>query len=139
MFCYICRWSHAPPHGDLVPGSLIVGSVWLILLFLLPMGLLSPSAPPNLPLLSPLESLDLVWWLAGCIYICISQALAQPLRGHPYQAPVSKHCLVSTIASGFDVYSWDGSLGKAVSGWPFLQYLLYSLSLYFLLTGAILD
>jgi hypothetical protein len=31
------------------------------------------------------------------------------------------------------------SLGGTVSGWPFLQTLLHSLSLYFLLTGRILD
>ncbi|KRY63267.1 hypothetical protein T4D_13543 [Trichinella pseudospiralis] len=27
---------------------------------------------------------------------------------------------------------WDGSLGRAVSGWPFLQSLLHFLSLHFL-------
>jgi len=33
--------------------------------------------------------------------------------------------LVSTIVSEFDVYAWNGSQGRAISGWPFLQSLLY--------------
>ena len=35
--------------------------------------------------------------------------------------------------SGFGGCIWDGSLGGAVSGWPFLQSLLHTLSLYLLL------
>jgi len=51
-----------------------------------------------------------------------------------YPAPVSKHFLASAI-----VCRWNGSLGVAVSGWPFLQSLLHSLSQHFLLTCGILD
>ena len=92
----------------------------------------APSAPSVLPLTPPLGSLCSVQWLTVSIWICIGQDLAEPLRRQLYQAPVSKHFLASAIVSGFGVCMWDGSPGGAVSGWPFLQSLLYSLSLYFL-------
>ena len=63
--------------------------------------------------------------------ICIGQDLAKPLRRQLYQAPVSKHALASAILSEFGVCMWNGSPGEAVSGQPFLQYLLHSLFLYF--------
>jgi hypothetical protein len=68
--------------------------------------------------------------LAASIHIYIGHALAKPLREELYQAPVSKHFLVLAIVSGFGVCRWDGSLGGAVSAWPYLQFLLYSLSLH---------
>ena len=105
----------------------------------LPMRLQIPLAPKVLALTSPLGSPRSVQCLAVCIRICIGPALAEPLRAQLYQAPVSKHFLASAIVSGFGVSRWDGSLGGAVSGWPFLQSLLHSLSLHFLLTGGILD
>jgi len=81
----------------------------------------------------PLGSPCSVWWLAATTLICISKAVAEPLRRHPYQAPVSKHFLASATVTEFGGCIWDGSPGGAVSGWPFLQSLLHSLSLYFLL------
>jgi hypothetical protein len=64
--------------------------------------------------------------MVGCrICICLGQVLAEPLREQPYQAPVSKCFLSSAIVSGFGVCRWGGSLGGAVSGWPFLQSLLH--------------
>ena len=103
------------------------------------MGFQSPSAPPVLPLAPPLGSPGSVRWLAVSICICISQVLAEPLRGQLYQAPVSKHFLASAIVSGFDVCRCDGSQSGAVSGWPFLQSLLHFLSLHFLYIGTILN
>jgi hypothetical protein len=50
------------------------------------------------------------------LHICISQALAEPLRRQLYQAPVTKHLLASTIVSGFGGCSWLGSPGGTVSG-----------------------
>ena len=47
-------------------------------------------------------------------YIC--QALAEPLRGPLYQAPVRKLSLAFKIVSGFGNCKWDGSPGGAVSG-----------------------
>jgi hypothetical protein len=64
--------------------------------------------------------------------ICTWQDLAEPLRSQLYQAPDSRYFLVSTIVSGFGVCTWDGSPGWALSGWPFLQSLIYILSPYFL-------
>jgi hypothetical protein len=43
------------------------------------------------------------------IYFCVCQALAEPLRRHLYQAPVSKLLLASPIVSGFGGCLWDGS------------------------------
>ena len=70
---------------------------------------------------NPLQPLQLS--VNICIYI--SQVLAEPLRGQPYQAPVSKCFLTSAIVSGFGIYRWEGSLGRAVSGRPLLQSLFH--------------
>jgi hypothetical protein len=93
------------------------------------MGLQTPSAPWVLSLAPPLGIS--VRWLAESIHLCICQALAEPLRRQLYQAAVSKHILASTIVSAFGDCIWDGSPGGTVSGWPFLQSLLHTLSLYF--------
>jgi len=74
------------------------------------------SAPPVLSLTPPLGSLFSVRWLTASILTCISKALADPLRRHPYQAPVSKHFLASAIVTGFGGCIWDGYPGWAVSG-----------------------
>jgi hypothetical protein len=103
----------------------------LIEIVVLPVGLQSPSAPSVFPLTLPLGSLCLVQLLDVSIYICISQALAEPPRGQLYQAPGSKYFLTSAIVSKFGICRWNGSLGGVVSGWPFLHSLLHSLSLNF--------
>jgi hypothetical protein len=123
--CYICSWSHVYSffHG-LVPGS-SGRSGWLILLFFL--WLQTPSPPSVLSLTPLLETLCSGQWLAVSIYLCICKALAGPLRRQLYQAPVRKHFLASTIVYGFGNCIWDEPSGGAVSGWPFLQYLLYTL------------
>ena len=66
--------------------------------------------------------------MAACICIYIGKTLTKPLRRQLYQAPVNKHFLASIIVSGFGNCKWDGSPGRAVYGWPFLQSLLHSLS-----------
>ena len=113
--------------GGLVPGS-SGRSGWLILLLFLwgvkPLHILSPSPP--------LGFLCSVLWLAASIHIYIGHALAKPLREELYQAPVSKHFLVLAIVSGFGDCIWDGCPCGAVSGWPFLQSLFNTLSLYLL-------
>jgi hypothetical protein len=70
-----------------------------------------------------------VQWLAVSFHIFIGHPLAEPLRRQLYQAPVSKHFLASTIVSGIGVCIWDGSPGGTVSGWPFYQSMLHTLSL----------
>ena len=111
--------------GGLDPGS----SGWLILLVFLwsckPFQLLHGSS-----LSPPLETPYSVQWLDESINLCICQALAEPLRRQLYQAPVSMYFLASTIVSEFGVGIWDGSQDGAISAWPFLQSLLYTLSLY---------
>ena len=104
----------------------------------LPMRLQTPSAPTVLALTSPLGTCS-VQYLTVYIHVYIGLTLEEPLRGQLYQVPVSKHFLASAIVSVFGVSRWDGLLCGAASGWPFLQFLLYSLSLHFLLTGGIPD
>jgi hypothetical protein len=97
----------------------------------LPMGLQSPSAPSVLLIAIPLRCPGSVRWLSVSIFLCIGQVQLELLREQPYQAPVRKSFLASAIVSGFAVYRWDGSLGGAVSGWPFLQSLILFWSLSF--------
>jgi hypothetical protein len=74
---------------------------WLVDIIVLPMVLQTPSVPSVFPLTPPLGSPCSVQWLASSTCICIGQALAEPLRGQLYQAPVRKHFLASAIVSGF--------------------------------------
>jgi hypothetical protein len=46
---------------------------------------------------------------------------------------VSKELLASMIVSGFGNCIGDGSPGGTVSGWPFLQFLIHTLTMYLLL------
>ena len=84
------------------------GGVWLVDI-VLPMRLQILSAPSALPLTPPLGTLCSVQCLAVRIYLCICQALVEPLRRQLYQPPVSKHYLASPIVSGFGNCIWDGS------------------------------
>jgi len=83
--------------------------VWLVHIVVLLMGLQTPSAPSVLSLTPSLGSLCSVRWLAASILICISKALVEPLRRHPYQVPVSKHFLESAVVTGLGGCIWDGS------------------------------
>ena len=85
------------------------------------MGLQSPSAPLVLPLVLQLGSPGSYLWLAMSSCISIGQALIEPLREQPYQAPVFKCFLVSVIVWGVGVYRW----GVVITGWPFLYPLFY--------------
>ena len=102
--------------------------VWLVDIVVLPMGLKTPTTPSVLSLTLLLGTPHSVQWLAVSIHLCICKALAEPLRRQPYQVPVSKHFLASTILSGFVNCIWDKSPGGTVSGWPFLQTLFHTLS-----------
>jgi hypothetical protein len=97
-----------------------------------PMGLQTTSAPWVLSLVPSLGTLCSIQRMAVSIHFCICQALAETLRRQLCQAPVSKLLLASAIVSGFGDCLWDGSACGAVSGWPFLQFLLQTLSLYLL-------
>ena len=107
---------------------------WLVdIVVVLPMGLQTPSAHSVLSLTPLLGTPHSVQWLAESIRLCICKALAGPLRRQPYQTPFSMCFLASTVVSGFGDCIWDESPGGTVSGWPFLQSLLYTLSPYLLL------
>ena len=105
---------------------------WLVHIVVPPMGLQTPSAPWVLSLAPSLGTLCSVQWMAVSIPLYICQALAVPIRKQLYQAPVSKFLLASTIVSVFGNYICDRSSGGTVPGWPFLQSLLQTLSLYLL-------
>jgi hypothetical protein len=130
--CYMCSWSHGSLHVYSLVGGLVPGSSgdtgWFILLFLLwnckPLQLLGAFSSSSIG--DPVQSL--AW--ASTSEIC--QPLAEPPRRKLYQAPFNKHLLASIIVPGFGDCIWDGSPGGAVSGWPFLLSLLYTLSSYFL-------
>jgi hypothetical protein len=99
------------------------------------MGLQTSLAPFVIAQIPPL----VYTCLAMCNRICVGRDLTESHRGHLYQSPVSKCFLASAIVSGFGVCRWKSSLGGAVSGWPFLQFLLHPLFLHLLLAGATLD
>jgi hypothetical protein len=95
--------------------------VRLVDIVLLPMWLQSPSALSVLPLTLPLGYQCSVRWWAISICICIGQAVAEHHRNQLHQASVSKCFLESAIVSGFGVSKWVGSLGGAISRWPFFS------------------
>jgi hypothetical protein len=97
------------------------------------MGLRTPSTLSVLSLTPLLGTPCSVQWLAANICLCICKALEGPLRSQAYKVPFSMHFLASTIGSGFGNHIWDDSPGGTVSGWPFLQFLLYTLSLHLFL------
>jgi hypothetical protein len=106
-----------------------VWGIWLADIVVLPMELQHPPptlVPSVLSLAPPLGTLHSVQWLAESIHLCICKALAGPLRRQSHQAPFSVHFLASTIVSGFGNCIWDEAPGGTVSGWPFLQPLLYT-------------
>jgi hypothetical protein len=117
ILCYTCSWSYESLHvyslvGGLVPGSFGGAGCHITVT---PMGLQTPLAPLGLSLAPLLGTLCSVQRLAESIYFCICQVLAEPLRRQLYQAPVSKHSLVSAIMSGFDDCIWDGT---PADNWP---------------------
>jgi hypothetical protein len=131
ILCYIYRWSHMYSLvGGLVPGN--SRGVWLVDIVVLPTGLQTLSAPSVLSLTLSLGTPHSVQWLAVSIYLCICKALAGPLRKQLYQAPFSKHFLVSTMVSEFGDFIWDESPGATVSGWSLLQSRLCTLYPYLL-------
>jgi hypothetical protein len=131
ILCHICSQSHESLHVYSLVGGPVPRSSWgsrLLTRLLHPWG----CKPPQLLqyLLQPLH-----WGpraLVGNTHHCICRALAEPLRRQPYQASVSKHFLASTVVSRFGYCIWDGSPGGALSGWPSLQSLPHTLSLYIL-------
>ena len=127
ILCYICSWFHSYSFVDsLDPGSSggWKSGGWR----------LQTSSTTSVLSLTPLLGTPCsVQWLAANINLCICKALEEPLRRQPYQAPFRIDFLASTIMSGFSNCIWDRSPGRTASGWPFLQFLLYTLSPYLLL------
>jgi hypothetical protein len=95
-----------PPWPSLVSGLVpkSSGGYWWVHIVVPPMGLQTPSATWVICLAPSLGTLCSVRWMAMSIHFCICQALAEPLKRQLYQAPVSKHFLVSTIVSEFGDY-----------------------------------
>jgi hypothetical protein len=118
ILCHICHQSHESIHvHTLIDGCSRVWPVDTVSLF---MWLQTPSVPSVPSPIPPLGTQHSVQWLTASILLCICQAPAEALRRQICQAPVSKHFLTSTIMPKFGDCIWDGSLSRAVSGWPFL-------------------
>jgi hypothetical protein len=79
---------------------------WLVHTIVPPMELQVPSASSVLSLAPLLGALCSVQWLAESIYLCICQALEEPLLRQLCQAPLSKHLLASTRVFGFGDCMW---------------------------------
>jgi hypothetical protein len=94
---------------------------WSVHIVVPPMGLQTPSAPWVLSLAPPLGTLCSVQGVTMSLHFCICQTLAEPLRKQQYQAPVSKHPLVSTIVCAF-------GNSFCITGWTFLRFLLHTFS-----------
>ena len=110
-----------------------IQGVWFVNIFVPPMGLQTPSAPSVFSLTPSLRTPYSVQWLAANICLCICKALSGSLRRQLYQSPFSKHFLASIIVSWFGIWNVYGmTVRETVSGWPFLQSLLYTLSPYLL-------
>jgi hypothetical protein len=129
----IFGWSHGSLHvyslvGSLDPGSSGVLVGWYCCSSYGAANCFSSFSPfsNSLGTQCPVQS------LVTSICRCTCQALIGPLRRQLYQATVSKPLLAFTIVPGFGDCIWDESPGRAVSGWPFLQSLLYTLSPYLL-------
>ena len=87
---------------------------WWVHIVVPPMVLQVLSAPWVLSLAPPLGTLCSVQWLAQSMFLCICQALEEPIRRQLYQASVSKCLLTYTMVSGFGDCIWDGSQGGAL-------------------------
>ena len=127
----LCGWSHWSLHVYSLVGGLVTGSSGVLVgSYCCSYGVTNPfnsfssfsSSAFGDPVLSPEVGYG----------HCIFQTLAEPLRNQLYQDPVSMYFLASSKVSGFGVCIWDGSIAGVVSGYPFLQSLLHTLSLYFL-------
>ena len=128
--CVFYGWLSSLPGAGGGEGG-VGGQSYLLTLLLPPWGCKPPQLLHSLLQLFHHRHPRL---MVGCeLLLCICQTVAEPLRRQPYQASISKHFLASTIASGFGGCIWDGPPGGAVSGWPFFQALLHTLSPYFLL------
>ena len=112
-----------------------VWGYWLFHIVVPPMGLQTPSAPWVLSLAPSLGTLCSVQWMAVSIYFCICQAVEEPLMKQLYQAPVSKHLLVSITVTEFgDCMGWIprwGSLWMVIPSVSALHSLSNSLHGYF--------
>jgi hypothetical protein len=136
IFCHIFGQHHWSLHvyylvGGPVPRS--SGASGLFILLLPPWDCKLPHLLQSLLQLLHQGTLCSDQCLAVCICLCTCQGVTEPLRIHPNQASISKPFPASTIASGFCGFIWDGSPGGAISGWPFHQSLVHTLSPYFFL------
>jgi hypothetical protein len=86
--------------------------IWLVDTVLHPMVLQTPSAPSVLSLTPSLRTPCSVQRLVMNIHLGYFQALAETLRRHLYQAPVSKYLLAFIILFGFGNCIWDGYVDR---------------------------
>jgi hypothetical protein len=132
---YIYRWSHGSLHvfslvDGLDPGS----SGWLILLFFV--WVANPFSSYN-PFSNSSFGDPVISSMVGCKY----HSLYLSGSGRVYQETAisdscQHHFLTSRIVFAFGDCIWDESPGEAVSEWPFLPFLLHTLSPFLLLLAS---
>ena len=126
-YSYPCGWSHEFLHVyalEILVGRHCCSSQGAAKPFR-SFRLLSNSSVGD-PELSPIPNTS----QAGSFSLCICQILTAS-QETDISGP-SQQALPSLGSVGFGDCLWDGSSGGAISGWPFLQSLLHTLSLYLL-------
>jgi hypothetical protein len=120
ILCYICSWCHVYSLVDgLVPGSSGMG-VWVVDIFVLLMGLQTPSTPSVLSLTPLLGTLRSFQWLPASTCLCICKALAGSLKRQPFLASFSMYFLASTIVYGIgNYYQMNPQVGQSLDGLSF--------------------
>jgi hypothetical protein len=67
---------------------------------------------------SPFPNSSSLYSVGASIHICVCQALTEPLRRHPYQAPISKHFLVLAVESCLSGCIWECRWGRFWMAFP---------------------
>jgi hypothetical protein len=130
ILCYTCNWSHGSLHvyslvGGLVPGRYGgLGSLYCCSSYgaTNPFSTWVPSSSSSIGN-SVLSTMDV--YEHPFLYLSV---LAQPLKIQLYQESKNKHMSSTMLFESGDCI-WDGTPGRAVFGWPFLQSLLHTFSM----------
>jgi len=128
---YICSWSHGFVHVYSLDGGLVPESTgWLILFFLWVVNPFSPFSPFSNSSTGDPHSQFNGWLQASAsVFVMLWQSLSGDNYIRLLSASTSWHHQYCQVLVA--VCIWTGSPGGAVSGWPFLQSLLQTSSLYF--------
>jgi len=134
ILCYICGWIHGSLHvyslvGGLVPWSSGASGGWYCSSY----GVANPFNSFS-PFFNSSPGVHMLSLMVSCKHFNLYQ---QGSGRASQETSISGSCQQALLGINnsveFSGCIWRGSPGRAVSGWPFLEFLLYCLSLYFLL------